>query len=115
MHLTRRITSTFEFVLGNTPIIEVPVFTIAYYVALGNVGGKRWHAWHTHVYHFICCRLMGLDFPCHSTKGFLNMFTYYKPRMSIFSGFEYRRKVYPAGTHIIEGKRIANLYGDIYI
>jgi len=57
MHIIRRLSTTYEFVLGNTPIIGVPVYAIAYYVALGNPGRNTWYVY---AYASACYRLLGV-------------------------------------------------------
>jgi len=108
MHLIRRLTTSFKLVLGNTPIIDVPVYTIAYYVALGNMGTVGGCVWHTRVYHFICCRLLCTQ--AHSsTQGFITEYAYlcygvccvyFGYNVSCVSGVGHKKVIYPIGTHI---------------
>jgi len=100
MHLIRRLKSSFKFVPGNRRLIGLPVLTIHYYVALGNMGDFGRGVWRTRLYHFICCRLLCLRTVCRSTQCLLTRHGYYALSMSIFSGFVYKGTTYPVGTHI---------------
>jgi len=99
MHLIRRLKSTFNLVLGNTPVIGLPISTIIYYVALGNPGRNTWYGkdtWYVYAHAFACCRIMCLRQS--SLIGTMSEMAY--DSRERIPGIWYYWVRYPLGTHI---------------
>jgi len=98
MHLIRRITSSFGFVLCNTPVIGLPVYTIAHYIAIGNCGRDCY----SQVYMFVCRRLLGNSVIIPGIgMWFISGFTVFDcTYTNVKPGILWDGGMYPAGTHI---------------